>query len=323
MSAPLPAPRNAAAPSVSIATTVLNEEAILPQFLQRALAVLEELPGSGHELVIVDDGSTDGSRVFLEAACAEDERLRLVVLSRNFGHQRALRCALDHSVGDVVVLMDADLQDPPETIPIFLKQWRAGYDVVYARRVGRKEGLLLRSAYFLFYRLLAAQSQVRLPLDAGDFSLLSRHVVEAMAAAPETHRYLRGLRAWVGFPQIGVDVERAARAAGRTKYSPLKLISLAGDGLFAFSTLPLRLASALGCAAMSLATVFGIYSLYAKFVHDEAPKGFTALILAIVFLSGVQLLSLGVIGEYLGRVYDEVKARPPYVVQRRVGGEPK
>ncbi|MFT7678370.1 MAG: glycosyltransferase involved in cell wall biosynthesis [Planctomycetota bacterium] len=323
MSEPVPAPRNAAAPSVSIATTVLNEEQVLPQFLQRALAVLEELPGSGHELVVVDDGSTDGSLAFLEAACAEDERLRLVVLSRNFGHQRALRCAMDHCAGDVVVLMDADLQDPPETIATFLEQYRAGYDVVYARRVGRKEGLLLRCAYFLFYRLLAVQSQLRLPLDAGDFSLLSRRVVEAMAAAPESHRYLRGLRAWVGFPQIGIDVERAARAAGCTKYGPLKLLSLAGDGLFAFSTLPLRLASAMGCAAMTLATGFGVYSLYAKFVQPETPVGFTALILAIVFLSGVQLLSLGVIGEYLGRVYDEVKARPPYVVQKRVGGELK
>lgn len=323
MTEPVPTPRCAAAPSVSIATTVLDEEAILPMFLERALAVLDELPGSGHELVIVDDGSTDGSLAFLEAACAEDERLRLIVLSRNFGHQRALHCGLDHSRGDVVVLMDADLQDPPESIPAFLKHWRAGYDVVYARRVDRKENLLLRSAYHLFYRLLAAQSQVRLPVDAGDFSLLSRRVVEAMAEAPERHRYLRGLRAWVGFPQIGVDVERAARVAGHTKYSTLKLFSLAGDGLFAFSTLPLRAASALGCAAMTMATGFGVYSLYAKFMHDQAPKGFTALILAIVFLSGVQLLSLGVIGEYLGRVYDEVKARPPYVVQRRVGGEPK
>lgn len=306
-------------PRVGIAAAVLDEAEVLPAFLKRCLAVLDGLPGEGHELLLVDDGSRDGSGDLIAAAAESDPRIRLIGLSRNFGHQRALRCALDHVAGDVVILMDADLQDPPETIPDFLARWREGFDVVYARRVERKEGPLLRAGYWLHYRLLAAQSAVPLPVDAGDFSLLSRRVVDAMAAAPERHRYLRGLRAWVGFEQSGIDVERGARAAGQSKYSPLRLLALAADGLFAFSTLPLRAVTALGCLAMLLSGAFSLYAVYAKAFHDRSPRGFTALIVAIVFLSGVQLLSLGVIGEYLGRVYDEVKARPPYVIARRAG----
>ena len=311
------------APSVSIASAILDEAAVLPEFLQRCCAVLDSLPGSGHELVLVDDGSMDGSDEILSEAANRDERIQVLVLSRNFGHQRALRCALEHSTGDVVVLLDSDLQDPPEEIPRMLEEWQAGYDVVYARRTARKESFLLRSAYFVFYRLIALQSTVKLPLDAGDFSLMSRQVVNAIESAPERHRYLRGLRAWVGFRQKGIDVERAARSTGQSKYTALRLLALAGDGLFAFSTFPLRAATTLGCVALLLSSAFGAYSVLAKIFFDQSPRGFTALILAIVFLSGTQLLFLGVIGEYLGRVYDEVKARPPYLIAQRFGSRSK
>jgi polyisoprenyl-phosphate glycosyltransferase len=305
------------APRVSLAIPLYNEEAVLPELLRRSTAVLDGIPGGPHEIVLVDDGSSDRTWELLEGAAEKDSRLVVVALSRNFGHQTALGAALDYVSGDVAVLMDGDLQDPPEAIPTLLDSYRQGYDVVYVRRVNRKESWWLRICYYVFYRLLAALSSTRLPLDAGDFGLMSRRVVDEIRRMPEHHRYLRGLRTWVGFRQIGVPIERSARRAGRTKYSPLKLLKLASDGIFAFSIVPLRAAAMLGAIAIVLSCLFSLYSLYAKFwLHS--PQGFTALILAITFLSGVNLFFLGIIGEYVGRVYEETKARPHYVVQRAV-----
>ncbi|HET7459425.1 MAG TPA: hypothetical protein VFJ74_17365, partial [Gemmatimonadaceae bacterium] len=193
-----------------------------------------------------------------------------------------------------------------------------GYDVVYARRVRRKEGPMLRLAYYVFYRFAARMADTPLPVDAGDFGLLSRRVVDQLRAAPERHRYLRGLRSWVGFRQTGVEVERDERFAGRSKYSARKLLRLAFDGIFAFSTLPLRAAAMLGAATVLLTSAFALYSLYAKIFLDRSPQGFTALILVVSFVSGVHLVFLGVIGEYVGRVYEEVKRRPPYVIGKVV-----
>jgi dolichol-phosphate mannosyltransferase len=311
-------------PSVSVAIPVYNEEAVVPELLRRTRAVLDEIPGGPHQIVLVDDGSSDRTWELLERAAEKDPRLVAVALSRNFGHQTALGAALDHVSGDVTVLMDGDLQDPPEAIPVLLDAYKQGYDVVYVQRVNRKESWWLRACYYLFYRLLAALSSIQLPLDAGDFGLMSRRVVQEIKAMPEHHRYLRGMRTWVGFRQIGIPIERAARRAGRTKYSPLRLLKLASDGIFAFSIVPLRAAAIFGAAATGLSVLFSLYSLYAKFwLH--APQGFTALILAITFLSGVNLFFLGIIGEYVGRVYEEAKGRPHYVVrkvvrQRSLGG---
>jgi glycosyltransferase involved in cell wall biosynthesis len=311
-------------PSVSIAIPVYNEEAIVPELLRRTRAVLDGIPGGPHEIVLVDDGSSDRTCELLEKAAEKDPRLVVVALSRNFGHQIALGAALDHVSGDVTVLMDGDLQDQPEAIPLLLDAYKQGYDVVYAQRVKRKEAWWLRACYYLFYRLLAGLSSIQLPLDAGDFGLMSRRVVQEIRRMPEHHRYLRGMRTWVGFRQIGVPIERASRGAGRTKYSPLRLLKLASDGIFAFSIVPLRAAAILGVIATGLSVLYAIYSLYAKFwLHS--PQGFTALILAITFLSGVNLFFLGIIGEYIGRVYEEAKGRPHYVVskvvrQRSVGG---
>lgn len=306
-------------PRVSVAIPIFNEAEGIPELLRRTAAVLDALPGGPHELVLVDDGSVDRSLELLEAAAGRDPRIVVVSLSRNFGHQQAICAGIDTARGDVVVVMDGDLQDVPEAIPRFLEAHAAGYDVVYARRVRRKEGVLLRLAYFLFYRLMASLSSIEVPLDAGDFSLMSRRVVDSLKAAPERLRFVRGLRSWVGFRQIGIDVERDERHAGSTKYGTLKLLKLAFDGIFAFSMVPLRAAAVVGGVAIAASTVFSLYAVYKRLVLGQSPEGFTALLLAVVFLSGVQLLFLGLIGEYVGRVYEEAKGRPVYVVGRIIG----
>jgi dolichol-phosphate mannosyltransferase len=303
---------------LSVAVPLYNEESVLPEFLRRTRAVLENLAGGLHEMVLVDDGSTDRTLTILEAASAQDSRMVVVALSRNFGHQAALTAALDHCTGDAVVVMDADLQDIPEAIPLFVEQFQKGYDVVYATRARRKEAWWLKLAYFFFYRLVAMLSELNLPLDAGDFALISRRVVEQIHRLPEHHRYLRGLRSWVGFRQIGIPVDRAERHSGQSKYSLRKLFELASDGIFAFSIVPLRAATLLGTLAMFLSGGFSLYSIYAKFFKRSSPQGFTALVLLITFLSGILLFFMGIIGEYVGRLYEEVKARPLYIISKTV-----
>jgi polyisoprenyl-phosphate glycosyltransferase len=304
-------------PRVSVATAIFNEEAVLPELLRRTTGVLDEIPGGPHELILVDDGSSDRTWQILESAAAADPRIKAVALSRNFGHQIALGAALDRVTGDVAVLMDGDLQDPPEAIPTLIEHYRQGYDVVYVRRVNRKESWWLRACYWIFYRLLATLSSTNLPLDAGDFGLMSRRVINEIGRMPERNRYLRGLRTWVGFRQIGVCVERDARFAGETKYSPIRLLKLASDGIFAFSIVPLRAAAALGAVAMLVSILYSLYAVYVKFWRGT-PQGFTSLIVAITFLSGVNLFFLGIIGEYVGRIYEEAKGRPHYVVRKLI-----
>jgi len=304
---------------VSVAIPVYNEELVIPELLRRTTSVLDSIEGGPHEIIFVDDGSSDRTVELLERAAVQDSRLVVIALSRNFGHQTALGAALDHVSGDVTVLMDGDLQDPPEAIPILLEWHQQGYDVVYVQRVNRKESWWLRLCYYLFYRLVASLSSIPLPLDAGDFALMSRRVIEEIRRMPEHHRYLRGLRTWVGFRQVGVPIERAARQAGRTKYNPLKLLKLASDGIFAFSIVPLRASAIIGVIAVILSFLFAVYSLFAKFLLHQSPRGFTALVLVITFLSGINLFFLGIIGEYVGRVYEETKARPHYVIRKWVG----
>ncbi|MCA9773950.1 MAG: glycosyltransferase family 2 protein [Myxococcales bacterium] len=304
------------APRVSVAVPVFNEAANLPELLDRLAAVLDATPGGPHEMVFVNDGSSDATLEILEARARADPRLVVVSLSRNFGQQAAYTAALDHVRGDAVILMDGDLQDTPESIPRFLERYREGYDVVYAVRVDRKEGFLLRFAYAFFYRLAARLSGTGMRVETGDFGLLSRRVVEELRRTREWHRYLRGLRAWVGFRQVGIPIERAERFAGRPKYSLRGLLRLASDGIFAFSVVPIRAATLVGFLTVAGSALFGLYSLYAKLVLHRSPQGFTALILVTMFMAGVQLLFLGVIGEYVGRIYEEVKRRPIYIVDR-------
>jgi len=305
------------APSVSLAIPIYNEEAVAPELIRRTTEVLDNLPGGPHEIVLVDDGSRDRTLEILERVAEKDDRLVVVSLSRNFGHQTALSAALDHVSGDVTILMDGDLQDPPEAIPLLLDKFTQGYDVVYVQRVKRKEAWWLRACYYIFYRMLAMLSSISLPLDSGDFGLMSRRVVDEIRRMPEHHRYLRGIRTWVGFRQIGIPIERAVRQAGVTKYSPLKLLKLASDGMFAFSIVPLRAATMVGALAIGFSGLYSLYAVYVKYwVHS--PQGFTALILVVTFLSGVNLFFLGIIGEYVGRIYEEAKGRPHYVVRRVV-----
>lgn len=304
-------------PRVSLAIPVYNEEAVIPELLRRTRAAVDALPGGPHEIVLADDGSSDRTLELLEEAAREDDRLVIVALSRNFGHQTALTAAMDHVTGDVAILMDGDLQDPPEAVPTLLDAYQKGYDVVYVRRVNRKESWWLRLCYYFFYRLLAALSSTQLPLDSGDFGLISRRVIQEMRRMPEHHRYLRGLRTWVGFRQIGISIERSARHAGRPKYGPIKLLMLAFDGIFAFSIVPLRAAAIFGMIAIMLSGLFALYSVFVKFFL-HSPQGFTATIVIMTFLSGVNLFFLGVIGEYVGRVYEESKGRPHYVIGKVV-----
>jgi len=302
---------------VSVAIPLFNEASVVPELLDRLTGVLDQIPGS-HEIVFADDGSTDSSVDLLAKAAATDPRIRVVSLSRNFGHQSAISAALDHTVGDVVIVMDADLQDSPEAIINFLAEYRRGYDVVYAVRSQRKENSSMRFLYAAFYRIIAALSETKLPLDAGDFALISRRVVDLIRTSPERQRFLRGLRTWYGFEQKGIPIPRARRHSGEPKYSFAKLFRLAFDGIFAFSIVPLRLAAMCGAFTIFLASCYAVYATYVRLSYPaaaQAPPGFTALILAITVFSGVQLVFMGIVGEYVGRIYEEVKQRPVYVVK--------
>ena len=304
---------------ICVAVPVYNEEEVLPEFLSRTRQALSKLEGGPHRMLFIDDGSSDATMRILREAATRDPDIAVISLSRNFGHQAAITAALDHCSGEATVIMDADLQDPPESISTFVEKWKEGYDVVYAQRVKRKESLWLRLCYFSFYRIISLLATIDLPLDAGDFGLMSERVVKQLRGLPEHVRYTRGLRRWVGFRQIGIQIERSERQAGESKYSPFRLLKLAADGLLAFSSAPLHAASLVGFIAVCISGGFAFYSVVAKFLLGQSPKGFTALTLLITFLSGVNLMFLGVIGAYIARIYEEVKARPVYVVETKLG----
>ena len=306
---------------LSVAVPLYNEETVVLEFHRRLKNVLDQLGGGPHEIVFVDDGSQDATRELLAGLAVADSRVKAIFLSRNFGHQSALSAALDHVSGDAVVLMDGDLQDTPETIPRLLETHLRGFDVVYAIREKRKEAFWLRACYAGFYRLIRELSELNLPEGTGDFALLSKRVVVQMKQLPERHRYLRGLRHWVGFRQTGITVERDARHSGDSKYSLFKLFGLAFDGIFSFSVKPLRAAIGVGAVAILASLAFAAYAIFAHLFLQVSPQGFTALITCFTFMTGVQLLFLGIIGEYVGRVYEQVKLRPMYVVDRILTSE--
>jgi dolichol-phosphate mannosyltransferase len=294
---------------------VYNEEAILPELHRRLTDTLSDLPYAWR-VIYVDDGSRDRSPELLAGFADEDQRVGVVHLSRNFGQQLAISAGLAMTSADVVVLLDGDLQDPPEVIPLLIGKWAEGYDVVYAVKRERKEALPKRLLFSLFYRILRRLSNVDIPADAGNFSLMDRAVVDVINTMPERDRYVSGLRAYVGGKQIGVEFERAPRYAGQPRQSPLKLMRMATDAFFAFSELPLRFATILGFVVSGVAFLVLLNVLYQKLVSGAAILGWASTMTSILFLGGIQLIAVGVIGEYIGRIYNEAKGRPAWVVGR-------
>jgi polyisoprenyl-phosphate glycosyltransferase len=306
--------------TISVVVPILNEEANLATLHDRLTGVLASL-GVSYELVMVDDGSTDGSRAEIARLRQHDPHVKYIRLARNFGHQAALTAGLAHVSGKAVIAIDADLQDPPEVIPDFYARWQEGFDVVYAIRRHRKESLSKRFAYALFYRLLHRIAALDIPLDAGDFCLMDRRVVDQLNALPERNRFVRGLRTWVGFRHTGIEYERQARYAGRSQYGFWKLVRLAVDGLVSFSYVPLRVASAAGFAVSLGSLLVAVYYLALRLGGHRDPAGFAAIIISVLFLGGIQLVTIGIMGEYIGRIFDEVKHRPSYVVSEKEGFE--
>jgi glycosyltransferase involved in cell wall biosynthesis len=316
-----PEQRTAGTARVSVVVPVFNEEATLDALVARLERALEGA-GLDYEVVFVNDGSRDRSAEMLRSHHARNPRLKCIMLSRNFGHQVAVTCGLDHAQGDAVIVMDGDLQDPPEVLAGMVARWREGFDVVYAVRRRRKEGWVKVAAYKAFYWVLHRVSYLDIPLDSGDFSLMDRRVVDLLAAMPERNRFVRGLRTWVGLRQTGFEYERDARYAGESKYSFTKLLRLAFDGLVSYSFAPLRLVSNLGMLVSLSALLYMVYLMAARLFGDLTIQGWTSTVVIVLFLGGIQLLSLGIIGEYIGRIFDEVKQRPQYVIGDSLGVGP-
>ena len=307
---------------VSVVAPVFNEEDTVAEFHGRVASALH---GTPFELLFVDDGSTDRSPDLLAALAASDDRVRVLTLSRNFGHQAAITAGVDHARGDVVVMLDADLQDPPELIGEMLERWREGADVVYAvrrDRAGETRAKLATARWF--YRVFARLAQIELAPNAGDFRLLDRRAVEALGSMRERNRFLRGMTVWIGFPQASVSYDRDPRFAGETKYTPGKMLRFSLDAISSFSHVPLQAATMLGFA-FSLIAFLGIPVAIGFRIAGEFVPGVTTVLLAVLLLGGIQLITVGIIGEYLGRVYDEVKRRPLYIVRDEIGpgAEPK
>ncbi|HEX9094254.1 MAG TPA: glycosyltransferase family 2 protein [Coriobacteriia bacterium] len=307
---------------LSVVVPVYLEQEVLPQAYRRLKAALDALaPELDHEIVFVDDGSTDGSSEILRSLAASDSRVRVVRFARNFGHQMAVTAGLDVAAGDAVVVIDADMQDPPEVIERMVAEWRKGYAVVYGRRVRRQgESSFKLLTAKVFYRGLQRLSETELPVDAGDFRLLDRRVVDVLVGMRERGRYMRGMVSWVGFPQNAVEYERQPRAAGKTKYSLRKMVRLALDGVTSFSSRPLMLAAQIGGAATVAGFLLGLWVVVSRLTHPETTSsGWASMIVVVIFMGGVQLMSVGLLGAYLAQVFDEVKGRPLYVVEERLG----
>jgi glycosyltransferase involved in cell wall biosynthesis len=306
--------------TVSVVIPCYNEEGTLRETHRRVMQAFSRFGPYECEVIYVDDGSADGTPTLLRELQAGDPHVRVVYLARNFGHQFAVTAGLAHAGGDAVAIMDADLQDPPEVIGEMLERWREGYEVVYGVRMDREgETRFKLWTASLFYRLINRLSDTDIPLDTGDFRLLDRKVADAIVRMPERDRFLRGMVSWAGYRQIGVPYRRAARFAGETKYPLAKMVRFALDGIISFSVKPLRLSTVLGFMSAGLALVAIVYALAMRLFSRNWVTGWTALMIAILFLGGIQLISLGIIGEYVGRLYGEAKRRPLYLVRETLG----
>ena len=304
----------------SIVIPCYNEEEVLEHTIARLLSVADDLERYRTELVFVDDGSSDRTLEILRAAAHKESRIRIVSFARNFGHQIAVTAGIDAAAGDAVALIDADLQDPPELLARMLDHWEEGFDVVYGVRASREgESALKMVTARWFYRLLNRVSETPIPLDTGDFRLMDRKVVDVLRDMPERHRFVRGLVAWVGHRQLALPYDRRERAAGISKYPLRKMLRFATDGILSFSSKPLQVATNLGIVAAGFALLGIVYAVVLRLMTSIWVEGWTTLLIAVLFLGGVQLISLGIIGEYIGRVYEETKGRPLYVVRERIG----
>lgn len=306
---------------VSIVVPCFNEEAVIHETINRLKHATESINGYSFEFLFVDDGSRDTTRQILREQALADTRIKVLGLSRNFGHQVAVSAGIDAAKGCAVVLIDADLQDPPRLIEEMLRLWNSGYDVVYATRTERPgETAFKRYTARTFYRLLNQLSDVAIPLDTGDFRLMSRNVVDAIKAMPERDRFIRGMVSWVGFKQVALPYRREERFAGESKYPLRKMLRFASDGIMSFSLKPLRLSIALGLISSAISFVGILYALFVRLMTNAWVEGWAGIFIAIMFIGGVQLVTVGILGEYVGRIYNEVKRRPLYLVEESING---
>jgi dolichol-phosphate mannosyltransferase len=307
---------------LSVVIPCYNEEEVIGETIKRIGQFCAELRGLAVEVIFVDDGSRDRTRGMLKQFAAADPRIKLICFARNFGHQVAVTAGIDAARGDAVILIDADLQDPPEVMHEMVAKWREGFDVVYGTRTERPgESAFKLATARGFYRLLNKLSEVPIPLDTGDFRLMSRNVVDTLRAMPERARFVRGMVSWIGFKQTALPYRRAERFAGQSKYPLRKMLHFATDGILSFSTRPLQISVAMGLLCGGLAMLGIVYALYLRLFTNIWVEGWTALMIAVLFIGGVQLVSVGILGEYIGRIYNEVKKRPLYVVEEYTGFE--
>ncbi|MEK4045291.1 glycosyltransferase family 2 protein [Paenibacillus sp. FSL H8-0048] len=307
----------------SIIIPMFNEEAVIQETYRRIKKVMGTT-GEPYELIFVNDGSTDNCAQMIEEYSYWDESVKLIDLSRNFGHQVAITAGMDYALGDAVVIIDADLQDPPELIPEMIAEWKQGYQVVYAKRIKRNgESLFKKLTASLFYRVLRYSTDISIPVDTGDFRLMDRRVCDELKRLPEKNRFVRGLVSWVGFRQKAIEYEREERLAGETKYPFRRMLKLSLDGITSFSYKPLKLAGVLGALLSVSGFLYLMYVLYLALFTDAAVKGWASMIGITLTFNGFVLLMLGILGEYVGRIYDESKGRPLYIVQELYSGRPQ
>ena len=302
---------------LSILIPLHNEEEVFTQLRSRIDELVNSI-GKKCEVILIDDGSSDRTPILMSDLALSDPKYQAIFLTRNFGQQKAYSAALDIARGEFLMFLDADLQDPPEMYFEFMAKIEEGYDVVYGVRKDRKESRVKKILYYSFYRLLSKLSNYPIPKDSGDFALISKRVAEAMNTYREDSRFLRGIRSWVGFKQIGIPYEREERYAGKPKYTFSKLLKLGADGVFNFSSFPIRLSSFLGLFCIISALVYFFITILRKYLYDDVPSGFTALLFVIILFGGMQFLFLGIIGEYIQRIFFQVKNRPLYLVESKI-----
>ncbi len=315
--------------TLSIVIPTFKSEVNLSPLTDRLEGVLSGLKYK-HEIIFVNDHSPDNTKSLLREICSKNSNIKMIGMSRNFGQQVAISAGLQYAKGDAIIIMDDDLQDPPEFIPELVKKWEEGYEVVYAVRKSRQENFLKRSLYRLFYKVMVKLSNIAIPIDSGDFGLIDKKIVTIINSMPERDRFVRGLRAWVGFKQTGIECDRSARHKGKPAYTFLKIVKLSMDGLLSMSNVPIRISSAIGLMVSGIAFLGFIFTLLQRiitYLYPDNPiavwPGMSTIVLSILFLGGVQLLSIGILGEYIGRIYNDVKQRPLFLVEEAIGFDVK